>query len=84
MIATISPVIRRRRAAAKPTADIPALVKTLREGMGLTQEQLAREIGVAFATVNSWENGRRAPLPFLYKKLVEMKGDLDKHGSKGR
>lgn len=83
MIATISPVIR-WPAAAKPPADIPALVKTLREGMGLTQEQLAREIGVAFATVNSWENGRRAPLPFLLKKLIEMKENLNKQSSKDR
>ena len=51
---------------------IPALVKSLRERLGLTQEQFAREVGVAFSTVNQWENGRRHPQPFLLKRLREM------------
>jgi predicted ATPase/DNA-binding CsgD family transcriptional regulator/DNA-binding XRE family transcriptional regulator len=36
-------------------------IRALRSGLGLTQEQLARELGVSFATVNRWETGRRAP-----------------------
>jgi transcriptional regulator with XRE-family HTH domain len=51
---------------------IPALVKSLRERLGLTQEQFAREVGVAFSTVNQWENGRRHPHPFLLERLREM------------
>ena len=51
---------------------IPALVKSLRERLGLTQEQFAREVGVAFSTVNQWENGHRHPQPFLLKRLGEM------------
>ena len=51
---------------------IPALVKSLRERLGLTQEQFAREVGVAFSTVNQWENGHRHPQPFLLKRLREM------------
>jgi transcriptional regulator with XRE-family HTH domain len=51
---------------------IPALVKSLRERLGLTQEQFAREVGVAVSTVNQWENGRRHPQPFLLKRLREM------------
>jgi hypothetical protein len=27
--------------------------------------------------VNHWENGKRAPLPFLVNRLVEMKEELD-------
>lgn len=54
------------------TVDIPSLVKGLRERLGLTQEQFAREVGVTFSTVNQWENGRRRPQPFLLKRLLEM------------
>ncbi|RJR45838.1 MAG: XRE family transcriptional regulator [Deltaproteobacteria bacterium] len=54
------------------TIDIPALVKGLRERLGLTQEQFAHEVGVTFSTVNQWENGRRRPQPFLLKRLLEM------------
>lgn len=56
--------------------NIPGLVKRLRERMGLTQEQFAREVGVTFSTVNQWENGRRRPQPFLLKRLVEMEESL--------
>jgi type I restriction enzyme M protein len=30
----------------------------LRASLGLSQEQLARRLGVSFATVNRWEAGR--------------------------
>ena len=52
--------------------DIAALVKRLRERMGLTQEQFAQEVGVTFSTVNQWENGHRRPQPYLLKRLFEM------------
>jgi putative transcriptional regulator len=52
--------------------DIPALVRRLRERLGLTQERFAAEVGVTFSTVNQWENGHRHPHPFLLKRLREM------------
>jgi len=52
--------------------NIPALVKSLRQRLGLTQEQFAHAVGVTFSTVNQWENGRRRPQPFLLKRLLEM------------
>jgi DNA-binding transcriptional regulator YiaG len=52
--------------------DVSELVKQLRDRMGLTQEQFAREVGVVFSTVNLWENGRRRPQPFLMRRLFEM------------
>lgn len=39
---------------------------------GLTQEGLAHQLGVSFATVNGWENGRHRPIPALARKLEEM------------
>lgn len=34
------------------------VVKKLRETLLLTQEEFAKEIGVSFASVNRWENGK--------------------------
>ncbi len=61
---------------------IPALIKELRERLDLTQEQFAQKVGVTYSTVNHWENGKRVPLPFLVKRLLEMKQELDDQESK--
>ena len=37
------------------------LVKEVRRQLGVSQEDLAREIGVSFATINRWENGQVQP-----------------------
>jgi len=58
--------------------DIPALVKDLRERLRLTQERFAQKVGVTYSTVNHWENGKRAPQPFLVQRLLELKEELDK------
>lgn len=36
-------------------------IRTLRAALDLTQEGLARLIGVSFTTVNHWENGAASP-----------------------
>ena len=38
-----------------------ALVKEIRRQLALSQEDLARQIGVSYATVNRWENGQSKP-----------------------
>jgi DNA-binding transcriptional regulator YiaG len=62
--------------------DIPALVKELRERLHLTQEQFAHKVGVTYSTVNHWENGKRIPQPFLVKRLIEIRKQLDKQENK--
>ena len=57
---------------------VPAFVKRLRRRLRLTQEQFAREVGVAFSTVNQWENGHRRPQPYLLKRLREIAESLGK------
>jgi predicted ATPase/DNA-binding CsgD family transcriptional regulator/DNA-binding XRE family transcriptional regulator/Flp pilus assembly protein TadD len=37
---------------------LAARLRSLRGDLGLSQEQLARRLGVSFATVNRWESGR--------------------------
>ena len=44
------------------TNTIPSLVRELRQRLGLTQEELAKHLGVRFQTVNRWERGRVNPL----------------------
>lgn len=36
-------------------------VKQVRRQIGLSQEELAHALGVSFATVNRWENGKTVP-----------------------
>lgn len=52
------------------------LVRDLRKRLGLTQEQFAEKVGVTYSTINHWENGKRAPQPFLLRRLQEMKHAL--------
>jgi DNA-binding transcriptional regulator YiaG len=40
---------------------LAALVKEIRGQLGLSQEDLARQLGVSYATVNRWENGQSKP-----------------------
>ena len=55
---------------------VPTLVKRLRRQLRLTQEQFAHAIGVTYSTVNHWENGKRAPQPFLLRRLQDMEKRL--------
>jgi len=41
--------------------DYPALIKEVRRQLAISQEDLARELGVSYATVNRWENGQARP-----------------------
>jgi type I restriction enzyme M protein len=42
-------------------SDMPSLIRDLRNRLNLSQEQLAQQLNVSFATVNRWENGRAEP-----------------------
>jgi len=46
---------------AEDMNNFPDLVKETRKKLGISQEELARELGVSFATVNRWENEKSAP-----------------------
>ena len=41
--------------------EFPDHVKEVRKQLNLSQEDLARELGVSFATINRWEKGRFRP-----------------------
>ena len=46
---------------AKEEHSFPTLVKEIRRQLALGQEDLARQLGVSFATANRWENGLSRP-----------------------
>ena len=52
------------------------VVKSLREAMGLTQEQLAAKIGVTVSTVNRWEKGRSKPQPLAMKQINALRSEI--------
>ena len=39
----------------------PELVRKVRRQLGISQEELAHRLGVSFATINRWENGKTTP-----------------------
>ena len=47
-------------------------VKMKRKKLGLTQIQFAKLLGVAFATINRWENGWNDPSPLALKELRRL------------
>ena len=54
--------------------DIAAELKRIRKLHGWSQEDLARELGVSFATVNRWENGKTKPSRLAQDKIKQITG----------
>lgn len=48
------------------------LIKELRKSKGLSQSQLAKEINISKKTLADWENERRNPNEYNYKKLSDF------------
>jgi transcriptional regulator with XRE-family HTH domain len=59
-------------AAPRKAVGVPELVRRIREVRRWTQEQLAHELGVAFSTVNGWENGKHVPIPLAMRALLHL------------
>lgn len=52
--------------------DYSALIKRIRETLLVSQTELAQMLGVAFATVNRWENGHHEPTIKQKRALKEF------------
>ena len=48
------------------------LIKEIRSNLDLNQSELARLLGVTFATVNRWENGHAVPNRLAQSRLYEI------------
>lgn len=57
---------------ASVPSEFIAQIKALRATLRLSQEGLAKELGVSFATVNRWENGRTQPSTLAKKQLAQF------------
>lgn len=53
------------------------LLKRIRESVGISQAEMGVELGVSFATINRWENGRAIPNQLAQNKIYEF---CTKHG----
>ena len=47
------------------------LIKSIRMQAGVSQREFARQLGIAFSTVNRWENGLFEPT-IMARKLLKM------------
>lgn len=50
----------------------PELIKKYREKKFLTQEDLAKLLGVSYVSINRWENGKFEPTMKCKKKLHDL------------
>lgn len=47
-------------------------VKDIRRQLGISQEELAQALGVSFASVNRWENGKTTPSKLARRQLDQL------------
>ncbi|MEB3277703.1 MAG: helix-turn-helix transcriptional regulator [Lyngbya sp.] len=64
-----------------PVSDIPNLIRTLRERLGLSQEKLAASLGVSFQTVNRWERGHAKPSQLAWNAIEQKLAEMGSQGS---
>lgn len=48
------------------------MIKALREKLIISQEELAKMLGVSFVSVNRWENGHHEPTIKVKRKLMDL------------
>jgi DNA-binding transcriptional regulator YiaG len=60
--------------------DKPVDIKSIRLRLGFTQEDLARNLGLALSTVSKWEQGVTSPSRLAREKLEKLlkKGGIKK------
>ncbi len=52
--------------------DYPAKIRRLRAETGLTQNALAKLVGVSFASINRWENGQARPNRIAWRQIERL------------
>ena len=56
--------------------EIPDILKQLRTNLELSQEDLATKLGVAFSTLNRWENGRSVPRGKAKQAIADLMAEV--------
>ena len=62
------------------TEPISSAIAAIRAKAGLSQEALARFLGVSFVSINRWERGASVPSPAQTEKILRLKSELDSTG----
>ncbi|MGA7614875.1 MAG: helix-turn-helix domain-containing protein [Thermoanaerobaculia bacterium] len=52
--------------------NFPETVREVRRQLALSQEELAHALGVSFATVNRWENGKTVPSKLAQRQFEQF------------
>lgn len=52
--------------------DFPKCIKSIRQKLGLSQEELAQKLGVSFTSVNRWENGQTKPSKLARRQIEAL------------
>jgi putative transcriptional regulator len=61
-----------QKTAALTQPEVSKLIREVRELTALTQVQLAGVLGVAYGTINRWENGHMQPSPLALKQIKAL------------
>jgi putative transcriptional regulator len=65
---------------ANASETFPGFVKEVRRQLELSQKELARALGVSFATVNRWENGKTVPSKLAQVSFDSFCAKMSKQG----
>lgn len=65
---------------ARAPENFAEIVRKVRKQLGLSQEELAHELGVSFSTINRWENGKTIPFKLARKQFEIFCERMKKQG----
>src|SRR5262245_34895274 len=65
-----------QQAGVEVPEDYSVRVRSVRGCIELTQAQLAKRIGVSFATVNRWENGQSKPTRLAWQQILDLEAEF--------
>jgi putative transcriptional regulator len=65
-----------KQAFALVQPEVSCLIRELRQITQLTQVQLAEVLGVAYETINRWENRRIQPSPLAVRQIRTLVAEL--------
>lgn len=58
-------------------ADLSSRIKSIRQQLDLSQEELAQKLGVSFTSVNRWENGQTKPSKLARRQIEALCKEFD-------
>lgn len=70
----------RRIDMAKAPENFAETVREVRQQLGLSQEELAHELGVSFSTINRWENSKTVPFKLARRQFEAFCKQMKEQG----